>query len=116
MPSLPCFQSFGHVRKNPRGVAHHDVLVELVVHHDLSDTEIKQKCRLLKEHIVCVSVRRVVKLVNADNRRTVIPINSLQKTRITSMRGPVLLNVTDKFCALGDPTPSAEVSRVRGEG
>ena len=111
MPSLPCFQRFRRARKNPRGVTYHEMLIELVVHHDLPNAEIEQECRPLKKQIVCSSVRRVMELLNADNRWMVVFVNSQQRTRITSMRGLVLLDVTNQFCALCDCTVSAEFRR-----
>ncbi len=70
----------------------------------LPDTEIEQECRLLKEQIVCISVRCVMELLDADNRWMVVFINSQQKTRVTSVRGTVLLDVIDQSCALRDGT------------
>ena len=76
VPSLPRFQLFRRTRKNPRGVTYHAMLIELVVHHDLPDTEIEQECRLLKEQVVGLSVRRVMKLLDADNTRLVVFVKS----------------------------------------
>ncbi len=78
MPSLPCFQLFGCTRKNPRGVTYHDMLIEPVVHHDLPNPEIGRECRLLKEQIVCLSVRRVMELLDTDDRRLLVFVKSQQ--------------------------------------
>jgi hypothetical protein len=115
MPPLPCFQLVRPGGKNPRGVTYHEMIIKLVVHHDFPDAEIEQECRLLKEQVVCVSVRCVMVLLDADNRRVVVFVKSQQRSRITSLRRMVLLGVTNQFCALCDCTVSTEVSRVRGE-
>src|SRR5687767_6257975 len=104
MPSSPYFHLSRWARQNPRGVAYDKMLVELVIHHDLPDAEIEQECRPLKEQIVCISVRRVMELLDADNRRVVVFVKGQQRTRITSTRGTVLLDVTHQFCALCDCT------------
>ena len=61
VPSLPRRQLLRRTRKNPRSVTYHAMFIELVIHDDLSNTEIEQECWLLKEQIIGLSVRRVMK-------------------------------------------------------
>jgi len=110
IPTLPRLHLGRCPGKNPGGVTHHKVLVTVVVYRDLSNTEIEKECRLLKEQIVCVPVRRVVELVDADNIWMIVFVNGLQKQRIVSMPRPERLDVIPQFCALRDCIVSAELS------
>ena len=115
MPSSPYFHLFRWARKNPRGVTYDKMLVKLVVHHDLPDAEIEQECGLLKEQIVRTPVRRVMELLDADNRRVVVFVKSQQRNRITSMPFMIVLDVIHQFCALRDCVISAELRRGSGK-
>jgi len=111
IPPLRCFQLFRRQYEYPRGVTYHGMFIEFIVHDEFSGTDvIEQKSRLLKKQIICISVRRVMEFFDADNRWIVIFPNGLQRIRITSMHGMVLLDVIDYFRAICDCIVSTQLN------
>jgi hypothetical protein len=68
IPPLVGRKLFRRPGQNPADVTGNDMFIAIVVDHDLPGPEVfEQKLRLLKKEIVCLTVRRIVILLNADH-------------------------------------------------